>query len=54
MGATVGSVIPTVKAIIPAVAVADAAVDSGCGMMAAQSDPVEVVHTLKQVVCVKG
>ena len=56
MGATVGSVIPTVKAIIPAVADADAdaAVDSGCGMMAAQSDLVEVVHTLKQVVCVKG
>jgi tRNA-splicing ligase RtcB len=23
-------------------------------VMAAQSDPVEVVHTLRQVVCVKG
>ncbi len=78
MGATVGSVIPTKGAIIPAAV----GVDIGCGMvaartslragdlpdtlsgvrstkdidavMAAQSDLVEVVHTLRQVVCVKG
>jgi hypothetical protein len=50
IGATIGSVIPTIKAIIPAAV----GVDIGCGMMAAQSDLVDVVHTLKQVVCVKG
>jgi tRNA-splicing ligase RtcB len=84
IGATVGSVIQTSKAIIPAAV----GVDIGCGMMAckttlvagdlpdnlaplrsaieraaykdidammaAQQDLVEVVHTLKQVVCVKG
>lgn len=48
IGATVGSVIPTRKAIIPA---AYKDIDA---VMAAQSDLVEVLHTLKQVVCVKG
>ena len=65
IGATVGSVIPTRGAIIPAAV----GVDIGCGMMAvktpmayksidavmeAQRDLVDVVHTLRQVVCVKG
>ena len=76
MGATVGSVIATRGAIIPAAV----GVDIGCGMMAvrtelaagdlpdnlagvrsaidavmaAQTDLVDVVHTLRQVVCVKG
>jgi len=42
-GATIGSVIPTKGAIIPAAV----GVDIGCGMLA-------IVHTLKQVVNVKG
>ena len=67
IGATVGSVIPTKGAIIPAAV----GVDIGCGMMAVEtdlnarflpdnrkdiqeSDLVEIVHTLPQVVCVKG
>jgi RNA-splicing ligase RtcB len=75
IGATIGSVIATDRAIIPAAV----GVDIGCGMAAArtsltaeqldeipgaykdidrvmanQTDLVEVVHTLKQVVCVKG
>lgn len=49
-GSTIGSVIPTLGAIIPAAV----GVDIGCGMIAAQSSLVEIVHTLRQVVCVKG
>ncbi|MBV1928847.1 MAG: RtcB family protein [Gammaproteobacteria bacterium] len=37
-------------AIIPAAG----GVDIGCGIMASQSDLVDIVHTLKQAVCVKG
>jgi tRNA-splicing ligase RtcB len=48
IGAAVGTVIPTRGAIIPAAV----GVDIGCGMN--QADLVEVVHTLKQVVCIKG
>jgi tRNA-splicing ligase RtcB (3'-phosphate/5'-hydroxy nucleic acid ligase) len=71
MGVTVGSVIATKGAVIPAAV----GVDIGCGMAAIKLDLtadqlpdslatarsarrqdslVEVLHTLKQVVCVKG
>ncbi len=46
-GATVGSVIPTRGAIIPA---AYKDIDK---VMKDQHDLVEIVHTLKQVICVK-
>ena len=49
MGATVGSVIATRGAIVPAAV----GVDIGCGMMA-QSDLVTIKHRLRQVVNVKG
>lgn len=49
MGATVGSVIPTKGAIIPAAVGVD--IDA---VMEAQKDLVDIVHTLKQVICVKG
>src|SRR5436309_12322737 len=63
MGATVGSVIPTKGAIIPAAVgrkdadVIDetpAAYKPIDEVMNAQKDLVEIVHTLPQVVCVKG
>ena len=69
IGATIGSVIATHKAIIPAAV----GIDIGCGMVASgvideipgaykdidtvmenQKDLTETLHTLKQVVCVKG
>ena len=49
IGATVGSVIPTIGAIVPAAC----GVDIGCGMVA-QDDLVDIVHEFRQVVCVKG
>ncbi len=49
-GSAIGSVIPTRGAIIPAAV----GVDIGCGMIAVRTLLVEVVHTLRQVVCVKG
>ena len=66
MGATIGSVIPAKGAIIPAAVGAERrkdhdVIDETPGaykdiddVMAAKSDLVEVVHTLKQIVCVKG
>ena len=63
LGATVGSVIPTREAIIPAAVgrkdadVIDeipAAYKPIDEVMNAQKDLVEIVHTLRQVVCVKG
>lgn len=64
IGATVGSVIPTLKAIIPAAV--ECRKDTGVldeipgaykdidKVMENQTDLIEVVHTLKQVLCVKG
>lgn len=48
-GTTIGSVIATQGAVIPAAV----GVDIGA-VMEAQKDLVEIVHTLRQVLCVKG
>jgi tRNA-splicing ligase RtcB len=63
-GATVGSVIPTLGAIVPAgvecrkdadvIDETPAAYKPIDAVMAAQSDLVEIVHELRQIVCVKG
>jgi tRNA-splicing ligase RtcB len=48
-GATVGSVIPTLAAIVPA------AFEKDVGkVMKAQADLVAIVHAMRQVICIKG
>lgn len=60
-GATIGSVIPTWGAVIPAAGKDPDVIDETLAaykpidkVMAVQTDLVEMVYTLKQALCVKG